>query len=210
MRKEDSELVRAAQQGAGPEAQRAFADLVDRWQRPIHFFLLRMVHHHQDAEDVAADTFVRAWRNRTSLRDPGAFRAWLFRIAARQAASFLRGKGVKNHLHLVDHALLEEEASTPPLAVSGELKEAFAGLPGETLDLLRLKYEQNLSYRDIAARQGVSVSTIRDRLVQARGRVEGVLRKSGVLETYVREIERKKAIRAAARRGEGGREGSDG
>ncbi|HEU4395797.1 MAG TPA: sigma factor-like helix-turn-helix DNA-binding protein, partial [Planctomycetota bacterium] len=59
--------------------------------------------------------------------------------------------------------------------------------------LLKDKYESNLTYQELAEREGVSISTIRDRLVAARDRLSGSLRRGGHLEEFRRLLENRRA-----------------
>ncbi|MCK6479787.1 MAG: sigma-70 family RNA polymerase sigma factor [Planctomycetaceae bacterium] len=198
MAKEDEELVRAAQQGAGPEAQRAFAALVDRWQAPVLRVAARRLRDHRDSEEVAADTFVRAWKALHTLRDPATFPGWILRIAENRALSRLRRLRVKYVETPLDRLLLDPEAPTVPVGLWQDLENAFGDIPEPQLDLLRWKHEDGLSYAEIAERLGVSVSTVRDRLVEARTSIESTLRRHGLIEEFARLLEQRKKHRSSA------------
>jgi RNA polymerase sigma-70 factor (ECF subfamily) len=73
--------VGAAVEAARAGDERAFAVLVARYQRELQLHCYRMVGSFEDSEDLAQETFVRAWRNRASFEGRSSFRAWLYRIA---------------------------------------------------------------------------------------------------------------------------------
>lgn len=201
MGKEDqSDLVRTAQQGAEPEAHRAFAALLDRWQGPLFRFVRSRIRDEHAAEDAMADAFVEAWKSLPGLRDPAGFRPWLFRIAWTRILRWYEAKGMRAELTLVEKELLDEQTAWAPAGVQDDLREALAEMPPADLHLLLDKYEEQLSYRDIAERDGISVSTVRDRLVAARDRLSKVLQRAGLLDRFARELE----LRRRHRRGAGG------
>jgi RNA polymerase sigma-70 factor (ECF subfamily) len=72
-------MVAAA--SAGDEA--AFASLADRYRRELHVHCYRMLGSFEDSEDVVQETFLRAWRKRSSFQGRSTFRAWLYGIATK-------------------------------------------------------------------------------------------------------------------------------
>jgi RNA polymerase sigma factor (sigma-70 family) len=196
----DQDLVQAAQQGADPEAHRAFAGLVDRWKLPVYRFLRSRIRHDVDAEDAAADTFVEAWRSLHNLKDPSKFRSWLMRIAWTRAVLWYEARGMRAELTLFEQDLLEERTAYAPLPIREDIREALAEMPAAQLALLLDKYEAKMTYQAIADREGVSVSTIRDRLVGARDSMSRILQRKGLLEEFAADIEERRRLRREARR----------
>ena len=82
----DAELVRAALQGRTQQ----FAVLVERYQNLVYHVLLSRLCRHEDAEDLAQETFLRAFRRLDELEEPAKFGPWLRRIAENLACSALR------------------------------------------------------------------------------------------------------------------------
>jgi RNA polymerase sigma-70 factor (ECF subfamily) len=199
---EDQELVRAALQGAEPEAQRAFAALVDRWKGPLYRFLQRRLHHAEDAEDLTFRAMFEAWRSLGSLR--GEFRPWLFGIGWNLLAKHYAGKGVRLEPSPIDQALMESQPVMEDASARLDLREALGLLPPETLRLLREKFEAGLSYRELEKKEGIPASTLRERLTAACDRLEEILRKRGYWERFAREAEARREDRAANGHGHGG------
>lgn len=190
---EEADLVRLARQRADPEAEQAFAVLVRRWQLPLFRFVRRRIRVHHDAEEVTAESFVQAWRSLPTLEDPGAFPGWLHRIAWRQTARWYESRGMSLQATPVDEVYFDPRLVSVPVEIRDDLRKAFAEVPDADLRLLKDKYESNLTYQELADREGVSISTIRDRLVAARDRLSGSLRRGGHLEEFRRLLENRRA-----------------
>lgn len=184
MGKEDRELVRAAQQGAGPEAETAFADLVDRWKVPLFRFLYARLRQAADADALAFEAFFEAWKSLPSLR--GEFRPWLFGIAWNVLAGHFRKKGMKVQPTPVEQALLEQQEVLDDPAARIDLREAVGLLPPAVLRLLREKFEEGKSYRELEDLHGIAASTLRDHMTQALDRLEAILKQKGYLERFRR------------------------
>ena len=83
---DDPALVEALQAG-DPQAQRL---LIERYQGVVFGLCYRMMSHRQDAEDVAQETFLRAWRRRETFRARSTLRAWLYGIATNASLDLLQ------------------------------------------------------------------------------------------------------------------------
>ena len=84
----DSELVRRSQQ----DDDRAFGELVSRYETKVYGLALKMVRNPEDAEDVLQDTFLRAYRGIKSFQGASTFSTWIYRITANSALMRLRKK----------------------------------------------------------------------------------------------------------------------
>ena len=80
----------AAAQGGDPDV---FRRIVELYRDRLYTFLLRLVRHHEEAEDLAQETFVRAWRHLPDYDSRWAFRSWLFTLARNLALNTCGGHG---------------------------------------------------------------------------------------------------------------------
>jgi RNA polymerase sigma-70 factor (ECF subfamily) len=162
------ELVRDAR--AGSEA--SFAELVGRFQNPLYHFLRLRTHSAADAEELAHETFVRAWRNLHRYDETWRFSTWLYTIARREAVSFHRRRRTTAATGPENVAF---DPRPEPIAslCAEEGRGALWGLArrvlsGEQFDALWLRYAEDLTPREIAAVSQKDASAVRVQLFRAR------------------------------------------
>ncbi len=174
---DDALLARGA---AGDD--RSLRILVERWEGPVYSFLLRMLGSREDAQDLTQETFLRMIEAAPRYHADGRFRSWLFRIAGNQARSRLRRRRVIRWLSLdlspgdppsgAPHALDRLQADERRAGVRRHL----AALPERQRQALLLKYDHDLSYREIADAMQTTVASVQMLLHRAtaamRGRLE--------------------------------------
>ncbi|WP_189061814.1 RNA polymerase sigma factor [Longimycelium tulufanense] len=166
----------------------AFEMLLRRYSDRVFGLALRMVGDRGEAEDIAQEVFVTAWRRMAELADPGAVRTWLFRIAHRQCLGVLRRRRdrrtdpVEALPETAGTAVGVGTAAGDParLAEAGAgveaLRRALAGLPPSQRAVWLLAEVDGLSYAEIAAVVGSSEQAVRGRLSRARARLAEVMR----------------------------------
>src|SRR5580700_1924826 len=110
----DAELARRIQAGdAG-----AFTDLYEHYVAPVHDFIARTVHDLPAAEDITQATFIQAWTQRDSLKDPAAVKGWLYRIAHNLALNHVTR--TKTPAELSDDVFAAVSAGPEEQAMSAE------------------------------------------------------------------------------------------
>jgi RNA polymerase sigma-70 factor, ECF subfamily len=135
------------------------------------------------AEDVQQEVWLAVFRGIAALADPRAFRTWLYRTTRHRAVDFLRRLRREREL-AADVAAEAAEALDPgdddPLAPlepldRSELHDALAALPAVQHEVLVLRYQDGLSYAEIALVVGCSVGTVRSRLHHAKRRLHDAI-----------------------------------
>lgn len=158
-------LVSAARDGD----LEAFEALVRRHQHAVYRVALRMLGSEADAEDVAQDAFVHAWRSLGRFRGDSAFGTWLYRITTNRALNALasRRPAVELEERVAPHAERPErvlERREQLEAVTG----ALLRLAPEQRALLVLREFEGLSYAELAEVLGVPERLVKGRLHRAR------------------------------------------
>jgi RNA polymerase sigma-70 factor (ECF subfamily) len=156
--------------------EEAFRLIFDRYSRPILGFIFDMVGDRSLAEDLAQETFVRAFRGLQTLREETKLSTWLFGIARNCALEQLRTRrrdagnveiDAEPAFELRDHArtpsghLLDKE-------LSGVIQSALARLDEDKRTVFTLKVLQQRSYEEIAEITGFSVGKLKTDLHRAR------------------------------------------
>jgi RNA polymerase sigma-70 factor, ECF subfamily len=170
---DEADLIRAAQAGDRP----AFGVLIERYWDRLYRWLCRLTRDGAAAEDIAQETFLKAFAAVQSFRAGSNFRAWVFRIAHNNFV---------NHRRAVRHATrpLAPEIAEDPRGPVGEaltretlrrIAEAVAKLPSDFRGALTLRVEEGLSFRDIAEVMGITEETARWRVFKARQKLMTVL-----------------------------------
>jgi protein-export membrane protein SecD len=157
----DRQLVLAAIGGN----EQAFSSLVQAHQQALVASAWQLTRNREDAEDLALETCVEAYRHLRSLKEADNFRAWLFIILRNKCYRYLRQRHPENS-SLEEHA--DTLAAPVPLHAGVELFELAAQLPYSYREVLIARYVYDLSYAEIAEALGSSERAVRVRCVRAR------------------------------------------
>ena len=146
--------------------ENALRILVERWERPVFSFLVRMLGSPEEAEDSCQITFMKLIKASGRYQPQGKFQSWLFRIAGNQARSRLRRRKILSWLPLsdeYDHAPATQSNALDRLTVEEErlqVQEALARLPERQRQALVLKQYRDMSYQDIADAMDTTVASV--------------------------------------------------
>lgn len=178
-REVDQLLVERVQRGD----KGAFDLLVRKYQHKVLALVSRYVRDHAEAEDVAQDSFIKAYRALPGFRGESAFYTWLYRIAVNTAKNHLVSEGRQPQaLEELDGGLDDEpfdvdlvlqERDTPEGLLLGselakQLTAALAALPADLRTAISLREFEGLSYEEIAETMDCPIGTVRSRIFRAR------------------------------------------
>jgi RNA polymerase sigma-70 factor (ECF subfamily) len=181
----DLELVRRAQRNE----RGAFDLLVLKYQHKVVKLVARLLRDPTEAEDVAQEAFVKAYRALGSFRGDSAFYTWLYRIAVNTARNAIASKQRRPLDYEAE--LSESEQSnlasrlrhtdTPEAtALSEEIRvtvnDAIEQLPEDLRTAIVLREVEGLSYEEIAAAMDCPVGTVRSRIFRAREAIDRALK----------------------------------
>src|SRR6201994_1083099 len=178
----DLSLVRRVQGGD----KGAFDALVRKYQHKLVKLVMRYVRNPAEAEDIAQEAFIKAYRALPQFRGDSAFYTWLYRIAINTAKKALVSRERHPVAYEIDAHSHEEGADlsgrlrapdTPEgLALSEEIRDivqaAIAALPEDLRAAIVLRELEGLSYEEIAATMQCPVGTVRSRIFRAREAID--------------------------------------
>jgi RNA polymerase sigma factor (sigma-70 family) len=181
----EMDLVRRAQTGD----LAAYDDLVKRYQERIYATVYHMTSNHEDANDLAQDSFIKAFQALKSFKGGSSFYTWLYRIAVNKTINFLKQR--KNRMHMSLNDLDFNTENNPDLValISDKTPRRDAGLKElqEKLNAAMLKLSephrivvvlhdvQGMSHEEVAEVMDCNIGTVRSRLFYARQQLQSLL-----------------------------------
>ncbi|MBC7390900.1 MAG: sigma-70 family RNA polymerase sigma factor [Opitutaceae bacterium] len=176
--KKDFALVERAKN----EDQKAYAELLRRYRRPVYHLVLKMVRNQEDAEDLTIEAFSKAFKNLPKFNPDFTFSTWLFRIATNNCIDFIRKKklnttsidttfhddgGDEMRMDIKDKDLNPQEAAIRDQKIH-LVRAIVTKLPMKYQVLVRLRYFEELSYEEIAGEIDAPLGTVKAQLHRAR------------------------------------------
>ncbi len=147
----------------------AFGELIRRHQDFVYGAALRVVRNRAIAEELAQETFLRAFHALDDFRGDAQVRSWLYRIATNLAKNAVtRRKEFPAEEGLDRPVVAHPGARLETHAMAADLRAAIEQLPDKLREPLVLREYQELSYEEIAERTGVPLNTVRTRILRAR------------------------------------------
>ena len=146
----------------------ALAELIGRYERPLRYFINRLLDNSELTEDIFQDTWLTVIRRIHGLREVDAFPAWLYRIARNKVYQQLRIK--KNASRLDENVPVENQVKDD--VFSGEdaakIHRCLKELPLEYREVLMLRFLEQMSYEQISKVLNCKLGTVRSRLHYAK------------------------------------------
>ena len=177
--KHDFKLIRAAVDHGD---EKAYAELMHIYKKPVYPVVLKMVRNQDDAEDLTIEAFAKAFRNLHKFNPEYAFSTWLFRIATNNCIDFIRKNKIKtmsidsaikvdngdeitidfrdNDLNPAEHAVRNQKIEI--------MRHVVSRLPDKYQRLVSLRYFDELSYEEIATELKAPLGTVKAQLHRAR------------------------------------------
>jgi len=160
-----------------------FKQLVLKYQEPLYWHIRRMVHFHEDADDVIQNTFIKVFKNIKGFKGQSKLYTWLYRIASNEALTFLKKKkkqqslDIESHISELETKLIADEFFDADKAQISLIK-AIELLPEKQKQIFNMRYYDNLKYKDISEIVGTSVGALKASYHHAVTKIETYLKES--------------------------------
>jgi len=160
--------------------QAAYADLVKRHQRFVFTLALRFAKNREDAEEIAQDCFIKAYRSLSAFQRQSKFSTWLYSIVYTTAMTFLRRKRVdtdsiddeNTYIQLENSSSAHDINSAENKSRSYYLNQAITQLLPDDAAIITLFYMGEQSLDEIGKTLGVEPNTVKVKLFRARQRLK--------------------------------------
>ena len=173
------------------QSPKDFEKIVVEYQRSIINFQYRFTGNRYEAEDLAQETFIKAYKKIHTLKEPGKLKSWLYRIARNTAVDFFRKN--KNRAIPVDHDVLAslaiEEGPSYEQVIeqnnySKDIRRCVDLLREEEKTLINLLYFHDFSYKQISTMLDINQNTLKSRLRRARISLFDIIKDKGLAEEF--------------------------
>lgn len=185
---DEKEIIKNVQQGN----VQAFSKLVDRHKNMVYSLVLKMIGNTEDAEEVAQDTFLKAFKSIKQFKGQSKFSTWLYRITYFTAINYLR----KNKMLTarIDMSSFSNQDKSIVEQLNQEdqkkyIKKALEYLKPIEKTLITLFYLDEFSNKEIEEITGLSQSNIKVTLLRTRKKLFGIMNKmlNNELETIIKK-----------------------
>jgi RNA polymerase sigma-70 factor (ECF subfamily) len=162
--------------------QKAYAELMKRYKKPLYHTILKMVRNVDDAEDLTIEAFAKAFKSLHKFKKDYTFSTWLFRIATNNCIDFIRKKKLETTsisssfrddngddvgMDIKDVNLNPQEEAIKSQKVE-IMQLIITKLPPKYQTLVNLRYFRELSYEEIAEELQAPLGTVKAQLHRAR------------------------------------------
>ena len=187
-REQELTIIRRVQHGD----TEAFSVLVAAYEKNVFNVALQMTGNREDAQDMAQEAFLKAWRSLPEFRGESKFSVWLYRIVSNVCLDFKRRQSRRPSSSLT---VEDDEGETLQLDIADEsqspeallerkltreaVRRGLASLPDEQRQILLLREIQGLSYEEIGEVMDLEPGTVKSRIFRARKKLCAFLLQDG-------------------------------
>ncbi|MEZ5987728.1 MAG: sigma-70 family RNA polymerase sigma factor [Planctomycetota bacterium] len=182
----DRDLVRRCQVLGSQEFEAAFGELYQRYRDKVYSLAYRIVGNPTDALDAAQEAFVLLYQKLETFQFDSKFSSWLYRLVVNASIDQIRRSKSRrarrevpldpqDHLNLPDVSGPDPSASAEQKDEADSIQRAIDRLSDKLRIVTVLRYQQNLSYEQLAEVLGISIGTVKSRLSRAHAALAGYL-----------------------------------
>jgi RNA polymerase sigma-70 factor, ECF subfamily len=161
--------------------EKAFGLLMKKYQERVYWHIRRMVHFHEDADDVIQNVFIKVWQNLENFRGDAQLYTWLYRIATNECLSFIKKRKKRMSFSIDDEDLslgsrLKADEYFDGDEITIRLQKAIETLPEKQKIVFNLRYYEEMKYDDMSAVLDTSVGALKASYHHAVKKIEHYLK----------------------------------
>jgi len=169
---QEKNLIRAAKGGS----LKAFEEILFLYEKEIFGYILRMVNHYHDAQDLTQETFLKLYEHIERVDEEKSIRPWIYKIATNTVYDWLRKKKNRKEVFSIDNDANPFETMDTVLPYytiekqekRKEFQEMLSELKPTYRNVLTLFYQEELSYQEIARILNIPINTIKTHIRRAK------------------------------------------
>lgn len=176
---DDRELLAAFKEEATRE--RAFTQIIKKYQEKLYWHVRRMVVNHDDANDILQNVFIKVWNYLDNFREESNLYTWLYRIATNESLTFLDKEKKRASMSLSDHESglsnkLQAEKGFDANKLEWKLQQAIQSLPEKQRTVFLLRYYDEMPYEEMSKVLETSTGALKASYHHAVKKVEEFIR----------------------------------
>ncbi len=163
--------------------ERAFTQIVKKYQERLYWHIRRMVVEHEDTNDVLQNVFIKVWRNLAEFREESNLYTWLYRIATNETLTWIEKQKKTSAIHLStddEHFFSQKlvaQKDFNPNTIEWKLQKAVQSLPERQKLVFNLRYYDEMPYDEMARVLETSAGALKASYHHAVKKVEAALLK---------------------------------
>ena len=171
-----TQLPNPSHSKAAPTKEQQFREMIEQCQKPIYYFVRRMVNNHEDANDICQNTFVIAWEKWDQFKGKSKISTWLHTIAYREALKSLERQSKTTNL-ANHHSQTSNDFPFDGDEILVALEATLHILPEKQKAVFILRYFEEKSYEEIAAITDTSVGALKASYHHAAEKIKVIFQK---------------------------------
>jgi RNA polymerase sigma factor (sigma-70 family) len=164
--------------------EKAFSEIIKRYQERLYWHVRRMVVNHEDANDVIQNVFVKVWRSLNDFRGESGLYTWMYRIATNESLTYLEQQKRRQSISLsspIGEGLsmedrLKAEDGYDANKIEWKLQKAIQSLPEKQKQVFLLRYYDEMAYDKMAEILETSAGALKASYHHAVKKIESILK----------------------------------
>ena len=155
--------------------EKGFRLLLQTYQERLYYHVRRYVHHHEDANDILQNTFLKIWKSLHGFRGDAGLYTWLYRIASNEALSYLQQQKKRSIVPIDSVQTSSSSDGESVEKMAARLQYALDSLPDKQKQVFIMRYYDEMPYEQMAAITDTSVGALKASYHHAVKKIEQIL-----------------------------------